>query len=205
MYGDLLLDRLGVKFLGPAPLHLELWHMLSIFHWNALGSTLGWWFCLLGRRLGRRKQIFGNPFPFGNVPCKIQLVPKTVSHTLYTTGTLHPHNLRVRIQVTIIIRHICPVPGGNMVVLSSSISAKVSKMSRHECKGYKWQCPTTQSPTQQHNEPQRKILGWPSDGPPPPPLGNDKGWGTTRGGGTSGSSQDNKSQGKAEQNNLCCV
>ena len=36
------------------------------------------------------------------------------------------------------------------------ISAKVSKMSRHECKGYKWQWPTTQSPTQQHNEPQRK-------------------------------------------------
>ena len=51
------------------------------------------------------------------------------------------------------------VPGGNMVVLSSSISAKVSKMSCHECKGYKWQCPTTQSPTQQHNEPQQKILG----------------------------------------------
>ena len=67
-----------------------------------------------------------------------------------------------------------------MVVLSSSISAKVSKMSCHECKGYKWQCPTTQSPTQQHNEPQRKILGGPSDAPPPPPgerqgVGNDKG------------------------------
>ena len=45
-----------------------------------------------------------------------------------------------------------------MAVLSSSISAKVSKMSCHECKGYKWQGPTTQSPTQQHNEPQRKIL-----------------------------------------------
>ena len=51
------------------------------------------------------------------------------------------------------------VPGGNMVVLSSSISAKVSKMSCHECKGYKWQRPTTQSATQQHNEPQRKTLG----------------------------------------------
>ena len=58
--------------------------------WNALGSTLGWWFCLLGRRLGRRKQICGEPFPFRIVPYKIQLVPKTVSHTLYTTGTLHP-------------------------------------------------------------------------------------------------------------------
>ena len=30
--------------------------------------------------------------------------------------------------------HTCP--RGNMVVLSSSISAKVSKMSCHECKGY---------------------------------------------------------------------
>ena len=79
MYGDLLLDRLGVKFLGPAPLHLELLHMLTTFHWNALGSTLGWWFCLFGRRLCRCKQVLGNPFPFGNVPCKIQLVPKTVS------------------------------------------------------------------------------------------------------------------------------
>ena len=45
-----------------------------------------------------------------------------------------------------------------MVVLSSSILAKVSKMSYHECKGYKSQCPTTQSPTQQHSEPQRKIV-----------------------------------------------
>ena len=45
MYGDLLLDRLGVNFLGPAPLDLELLHMLTTFHWNALGSSLGWWFC----------------------------------------------------------------------------------------------------------------------------------------------------------------
>ena len=67
-----------------------------------------------------------------------------------------------------------------MVVLSSSISAKVSKMSCHECKGYKWQCPTTQSPTQHHNEPQRKF--WVDQVTVPHPLpGNDKGWGTTRG------------------------
>ena len=45
MYRDLLLDQLGVNFLGPAPLDLELVHMLTTFHWNALGSTLGWWFC----------------------------------------------------------------------------------------------------------------------------------------------------------------
>ena len=44
MYGGLLLDQLGVNFLGPAPLDLELLHMLTIFHWNALGSSLGWWF-----------------------------------------------------------------------------------------------------------------------------------------------------------------
>ena len=46
--------------------------MLSTFHWNALGSTLGWWLGPFGRRLGR----FGTPLPFGTVPCKIQLVPK---------------------------------------------------------------------------------------------------------------------------------
>ena len=45
------------------------------------------------------------------------------------------------------------VPGVNMVVLSSSISAKVSKMSYQEYKGYKWHCITTQSPTQQPSEP----------------------------------------------------
>ena len=45
MYGDLLLDQLGVNFLRPAPVDLELLHMLTTFHWNALGSTLGWWFC----------------------------------------------------------------------------------------------------------------------------------------------------------------
>ena len=53
----------------------------------------------------------------------------------------------------------CACQASYQFVPSSSISAKVSKMSRHECKGYKWQCSTTQSPTQQHNEPQRKILG----------------------------------------------
>ena len=45
MYGDLLLDKLGVNFFGPAPLDLELLHMLTTFHWNALGRTLGWWLC----------------------------------------------------------------------------------------------------------------------------------------------------------------
>ena len=74
------------------------------------------------------------------------------------------------------------VPGGNMVVLSSSISAKVSKMSCHECKGYKWQCPTTQSPTQQHNELQRKF--WVDQvTPPPPPPGERQGVGNGKGGG----------------------
>ena len=45
MYGDLLLDQLGVNFLGPVPLDPELLHMLTTFYWNALGSTLGWWSC----------------------------------------------------------------------------------------------------------------------------------------------------------------
>ena len=41
------------------------------------------------------------------------------------------------------------VQGVNMVVLSRSISAKVSKTSCQEYKEYKWRCLTTQSPTQQ--------------------------------------------------------
>ena len=45
MYRDLLLDQIGVNFLGAAPLDLELLHTFTSFHWNALGSTLGWWFC----------------------------------------------------------------------------------------------------------------------------------------------------------------
>ena len=34
MYGDLLLDRLGVKFLAPAPLDLELLHMSNDLRQN---------------------------------------------------------------------------------------------------------------------------------------------------------------------------
>ena len=104
MYGDLPFDRLSVKFLGPAPLDLEPLNMLTTFHWNALGSTLGWWF------------------------------PTTCAKT---------GSCVERMNITCV----------NMVVLSSSISAKVSKMSCQEYTGYKWQCLTTQSPTQQHSEP----------------------------------------------------
>ena len=42
MYGNLLLDQLGVNFPGPPPFDLELLHMLTTFQWNVLGSTLGW-------------------------------------------------------------------------------------------------------------------------------------------------------------------
>ena len=118
MYGELLLDRFTVKFLCPAPLHLEICHMLSTFHCNALGNDAA--ICITVLRMS-------NDLRQSRLPVK-------------------------RMNITL-------VRGGNMVVLSSSISAKVSKMSYHECKGNKWQCPTTQSPTQQHNEPQRKIMG----------------------------------------------
>ena len=43
-------------------------------------------------------------------------------------------------------------------------------MSCQEYKGYKWQCLTTQSPTQQHSEPSQILCG-PSDGSPPQPRG----------------------------------
>ena len=91
--------------------------------------------------LGRRKQIFGNLFPFGNVPCKIQLVPKTASNDLCQN----------RFPRRADENHICPREKHGCAV--KFLSAKVSKMSCHEYKGYKWQYPTTQSPTQQHNEP----------------------------------------------------
>ena len=41
MYGDPLLDQLGVNFLGPAPLDLELLHMLTTFHWMLWAALLG--------------------------------------------------------------------------------------------------------------------------------------------------------------------
>ena len=60
-----------------------------------------------------------------------------------------------------------------MVVLSSSMSAKVSKMSCHEYKGYKWQC--------QHSHPHNNTVSrnekfWVDQVTPPP--GKDKGGGT---------------------------
>ena len=76
--------------------------------------------------LGRRKQIFGNLFPFGNVPCKIQPVPKTASNDLCQN----------RFPRRADEHHICPRETHDCAVKFHS--AKVSKMSCHEYKGYKW-------------------------------------------------------------------
>ena len=70
-----------------------------------------------------------------------------------------------------------------MVVLSSSISAKGSKTSGQEYNGYKWQCLTTQSPTQQNTVSPNKMFCVDQVTVLPPPPGNDKGWGRTKGGG----------------------
>ena len=101
---------------------------------------------------------------------------------------MHHRALNIQRLHTTCIKTVSPVermnitfvPGVNMVVRSSSISAKVSKISCQEAKGYKWQCLTTQSPTQPHSELQQKnfvdqvtVLH--------PPLGKDKGWGRTMG------------------------
>ena len=68
-----------------------------------------------------------------------------------------------------------------MVVLSSSISAKVSKISCHECKGYK--CSAPQHSHLHNNTMSRNENFWVDQVMVPhPPPGNDKGWGTTRGG-----------------------
>ena len=68
-----------------------------------------------------------------------------------------------------------------MVVLSSSISAKVSKMS---CQEYKWQCLTTSQHNHPHNNTVSRNKKFCVDQvtPPPPPRGTDKGWGRTGGG-----------------------
>ena len=72
-----------------------------------------------------------------------------------------------------------------MVVLSSSISAKASKMSRHECKGYKCSAPQHSHP--HNNTMSRNEKFWVEQVTVPhPPLGYDKGWGTTRAGGGGG-------------------
>ena len=73
------------------------------------------------------------------------------------------------------------LPRLNMAVLSSSVSAKVSKMSCQEYKGYRWQCLTTQSPTQQHTVSRNKKIC--VDQVPRPPFPGDKrGGGQGRGG-----------------------
>ena len=61
-----------------------------------------------------------------------------------------------------------------MVVLSSAISAKVSKMSCHECSS----APQQSDP--HNNTMSRNEKFWLDQVTPPPD--NDKGWGTTRGG-----------------------
>ena len=149
--------------------------------WEALLS--GGFAFLVGSMAGASR-FLGTHFPSGMSLVKYNLFPKLcpIPHTpraLFTQTTPVSEFRSLSSSVTF-------VPRGNMIVLSSSISAKVSKMSRHEWKAYRWQWPTTQSPTQQHNEPQRKIFGLPSDGPPPPPgapqgVGNDNGGGGTQG------------------------
>ena len=120
--------------------------------------------------LGRRKQIFGNLFPFGNVLVKYNFFPKLRLTTCAKTGS--PAE---RMNITF-------VPGRNMAVLSSLIQQKGAK------------CPTmstkdTIGSTPQHSHPHNNTMSrnekfWVDQVTvPPPPLGNDKGWATTRGGG----------------------
>ena len=182
MYGDLLLDRLGVKFLGPAPLTLNSC-TCSPLSTGILGAALlGGGFAFLVGGLAGASRFLGTHFPSGMSVVKYNLFPKLcpIPHApraLFTHTTSVSEFRSLSSSVT----------GGNMVVLSSSISAKVSKMSRHECKGYKWQCPTTQP---HNNTMSRNEKFWVDQVTVPhPPLGNDKGWGTTRGGGGTRSRQ----------------
>ena len=75
------------------------------------------------------------------------------------------------------------VTGVNMVVVSSSISAKVNKMSCQEYKGYKWQCHLYHSRPHNNTVSLNKKFCVDQVMPPPPPpgegqrVGHDKGWG----------------------------
>ena len=182
MYGDVLLDRLSVKFLGPSPLDLELLHMLTTFHGNALGSTLGWWFGPLNRRLGRRKQIFGNPFLFGDVPYPV--VKDCLAITLICDAAICIPMLRIsndlrqnRFPCGADEYYICPGGKHGCAVKFHFSESEQNILPRVQ--GYKWQCPTTQSPTQQHSEPQHKFGVHKVD----PPPGEGQGVGQDKGGG----------------------
>ena len=69
-------------------------------------------------------------------------------------------------------------PGGKHGCAVKSISAKVSKVSCQEYKGYKWQCLKT---TVTHTVSRNKQFCVDQVTVPQPLLGKDKGWGRTRG------------------------
>ena len=98
---------------------------------------------------------------------------RDMHHCAYPTTCAETGSPVERMNITFL-------PGVKMAVLSSSVSAKVSKMSCQEYKGYKWQCLTTQSPTQQHTVSRNKTFCV-DQVPPPPSLetreGEDKGGG----------------------------
>ena len=112
--------------------------------WAAL---LGGGLALLVGGLAGASKFLATHFPSGMSLVKYNLFPKLHRDALEYPMTCAKTGSPVE-RINIIF-----VPGVNMVVLSSPISAKLSKMSCQGYTGFKWQCFTTQSPTQQHSEP----------------------------------------------------
>ena len=142
--------------------------MLTTFHRKALGSTLGWWIGPFGRRLGRCKQIPRNPPQEESSPVESILE----SESEYPTTCAKTGSPVERMNIAF-------VPRVNMVVLSSSISAKVSKMSTKSTRD-------TSGSASQHSHPHNNTVSRNKKfcvdqvTAPPPPPGKDKGWRRTR-------------------------
>ena len=85
--------------------------LISTFYWKALGNTLGWWSSPFGRRLGRCKQIFGNPPPEESSSVESILE----SEREYPTTCAKTGSPVERMNITFVL-------GVNMVVLSSGNS-----------------------------------------------------------------------------------
>ena len=113
-----------MKLLGPGSRDFEFLNIFATLYRNTLGSTLGWWRGLLGRRVYRNwgQKVFGNPLVLWNIPSQTQRTAKTVTHTPNTKGTLCPYNLTISVSVHGIHRHgsCCGTDPVRWMVVSSS-------------------------------------------------------------------------------------
>ena len=169
MYEDLLLDGHGVKFLGPAPLTLNSCTCSPLSTGMLWAALLGGGFAFLVGGLAGASRFLGTHFPSGMSLVKYNLFPKLcpIPHAPWALFTHTTSVSEFRSLSSSVTR-------GNMVVLS-----KCPARSARDTSG---SAPQHSQP--HHNTMSRNEKFWVDQVTVPhPPLGNDKGWGTTRGGG----------------------